>query len=58
MTRSSECSISFKLCKQHFVLIYARYLPGPSQPPWFDHPDNVKMVSCLLGYCTVKCDRY
>jgi hypothetical protein len=45
MPRSSEWSLPFRLSNQNFArishLLPARYMPRPSQPPSFDHPNII-----------------
>jgi len=41
---SSEWSLPFKYSDQSFVCIYLSrecYIPRPSRPPWFCHPNNI-----------------
>jgi hypothetical protein len=45
MPRSAEWSLSFRLFNQkfctHFSSPHAYYMPCPSNPSWYDHPNNI-----------------
>jgi hypothetical protein len=53
MPRNSEWSLPFRFSDEYEVCIYhpshTCYIPLPSQPPWFDHPNNISWSSSLCS---------
>jgi hypothetical protein len=53
MPRSSEWSLPLRFSNQITVWIsqlsHACYIPRPSHPPWFDHPNNIWWSSSLCS---------
>jgi hypothetical protein len=57
-SRSSEWFLPFRFSDQNFVSIshlsHSWYMPYPSHPPWFDHPNNIWSVE-VMKLLTVQC---